>query len=319
MGEKNQLVSIIIPAYNAARYVKGAVDSALAQTYPNVEVIVVDDGSTDNTAEILSPYAAAGKIKYVKQENKGLAGARNAGIRVSRGAYVALLDSDDLFLPEKISRQAAALESHPDFGVCYCDLIHFADSQKGRRFYHHRYKYPSGDIFPDLLQAQLVNPLAVMLRRSVLDAHGLFDESLRRSEDWEMWLRLSRAGVKFYYLGEPLAQYRIGQGGANLSSLKSEPEMKEKNLEIFEKLGGTLSPLEWERYGFAHILKKLRWKVVAAYLMAGRKREAVLKARAVCYFAPLLVRLLPAGFWSLGLGSARRLKHRLLLRREPAA
>ena len=99
---QNNKVSIVIPSYNAARYVKEAVDSALAQTYKNVEVIVVDDGSTDGTKKILAPYSESKKIRYIYEENKGLAGARNTGIKNSSGEYVAFLDADDLFCREKL-------------------------------------------------------------------------------------------------------------------------------------------------------------------------------------------------------------------------
>ena len=110
----NPLVSIVIPAWNAERYIKEAVDSALNQTYPSTEVIVVDDGSIDGTRAILEPYLATKRIIYIYQVNKGLAGARNTGIRAASGEYIALLDSDDLFLPQKIEKQALVLKEHPE-------------------------------------------------------------------------------------------------------------------------------------------------------------------------------------------------------------
>jgi len=322
-NKRGQLVSIIIPSYNVASYVKCAVDSALAQTYKNCEVIVVDDGSTDNTRQILSPYINAGKIKYIYQKNKGLAGARNTGIKNSSGEYIALLDADDLFLPEKIAEQVRTLEENMDFGVCYSDLIHFSDPQNfcfakpkrasSRKFYHHRYKYPSGDVFRPLLHRQFINPLTVMARREVFEKYGYFNENLRRSEDWDLWLRWARAGVKFYYLDKPLAHYRVRNIG-NLSSLESEPAMKRKNLEIFTRLGESLDETERKKYKFDRILRKLRLKAAASYLMVGDKKSALnfLRERP---FMRLAIGIMPAGLLKFALGVTRRFRHRFLLKK----
>ena len=190
------LVSIIIPAWNAERYVREAVDSALAQTHPNCEVIVVDDGSTDGTEGVLRSYRDAGRIHYIRQANKGLAGARNAGIRAAAGEYVAFLDSDDIFLPEKVAKQLRALAEHPDCAACYSDLIHFTDMEP-RTFFHHRYQYPSGDILVPLLHRQFLNPLSLVVRKDVFERFGYFDETYRRSEDWELWLRWAHAGIRY--------------------------------------------------------------------------------------------------------------------------
>ncbi len=305
------LVSIIIPSYNAEKYVREAVDSALAQTHKGTEVVVVDDGSTDNTREVLRPYTEAGRIKYVHQANKGLAGARNAGIESSSGDYVAFLDADDIFLPDKVEEQVGALEANKDYGVCYSDLLHFDNSGK---LYHHRYKYPSGEIFEPLLHKQFINPLTVMARREIFEKYGYFDESLRRSEDWDMWLRLAHAGVKFYFLDKPLAKYRI-QNNDNLSATGSEPEMKEKNLLIFERLGGKLSQEERDRYNFSRILKRLRLKAGIAYLMVGDKQQALRFADSMPLGTKTTVNALPASFWKLFWGLVRRIKHRSLLKR----
>lgn len=307
------LVSIIIPAHNAEKYIQEAVDSALGQTYENIEVVVIDDGSTDGTKKVLELYVRDRKIKYVYQENKGLAGARNAGIRNSKGEYVAFLDADDLFLPEKVAEQVKVLEENPDFDVCYCDLTHFIDSSP-RKYYHHRYHYPSGNLFEPLLHRQFINPLTVFARRSVFEKFGFFDETLRRSEDWDLWLRWSHAGVKFFYLDKPLAYYRI-QSTGNLSSIESEPAMKEKNFFVFSRIGEKLSKEEWRKYDFSYVLKKLRLKTTLAYLMVGDKKSALHWAADLPLRWRLVIAALPASVWKLVLGFARRLKHRLLLKR----
>jgi len=304
-------ISIIIPAYNAARYVREAVDSALRQTYPDVEVVVVDDGSADGTKQVLAPYIKKKQIRYVYQKNKGLAGARNTGIRNSSGEYVAFLDADDLFLPEKVEGQVEVFEANQSYAVCYSDLLHF---DEGGRSYRHRYKYPSGDILEPLLHKQFINPLTVMARRKLFDKYGYFDEKLRRSEDWDLWLRWAQAGVKFYYLDRPLAKYRIRSVG-NLSAIDSEPEMKEKNLLIFERFGKKLSEKEKGKYHFDNILKLLRLKVVFAYLMVGNKKAALERAKTLPFFWKIVINSLPARAWKALLGFLRKFKHRLLLKK----
>ncbi len=313
----NKLVSIIIPAYNAEKYIKEAVDSALAQTYPSVEVIVVDDGSTDGTKKVLEPYIAAQKIVYVHQSNGGLAASRNAGIKAAKGEFIAFLDADDMFLPEKVGSQMKALEVHPDFGVCYSDLNHFNDPVAGEKpseFFHHRYSYPSGDIFAELLTRQFINPLTVMVRREVCEKYGVFDEELRRSEDWDLWLRWSHAGVKFLYLDKPLAQYRVRREG-NLSSLSAEPDMKEKNLLVFSRIGEKLSKEEWQKYDFENILRRLRVKRAFAYLMVGEKAKALEYSETLPPATRLVIKVIPAKVWQSTLDFARALKHRLLLKK----
>ena len=307
------LVSIIIAAYNAARYVKEAVDSAITQIYGNTEIVVVDDGSTDDTKKILAPYAERGQIKYVYQENKGLAGARNAGIKSSSGEYVGFLDADDIFLSDKVAEQARILDENKEFGVCYCDIVHFTDTVHPQE-YHHRYKYPSGNIFEELLKKQFINPLTVVARRSVFENYGYFDEGLRRSEDWDLWLKWSLRGVKFYYLDKILARYRI-RGVGNLSSIESEPEMKEKNLDVFNRLGVVLSAVEWKAYDFARILKRLKLKTAIAYLMVGKKNEALRFSEAMPFGMGTMVEMIPAGWWVKFWGVVRKIKHRLLLKR----
>lgn len=307
------LVSIIIPAWNAERYVKEAVDSALAQTYPAVEVIVVDDGSTDGTKAALAPYVENSRIAYMYQKNKGLAGARNTGIRAAKGEFVALLDSDDMFLPKKIEKQVSALGSYPEYGACYSDLIHFTDTEP-RQYFHHRYDYPSGDILEPLLHRQFLNPLAVVARKDVFERYGYFDETLRRSEDWDLWLRWAHAGVKFYYLDEPLAHYRMRKAG-NLSDLASEPAMKVKNYELFTRFGSSLTSDERQRFRFDDILRLLKTKVAFAYLLVGDKANALANAEHLSGATRLAIKAIPGIVWRFVLGHMRSVKHRLLLKK----
>src|SRR5215831_13288100 len=129
VGVSGPLVSAVIPTYNYARYVTGAVESVLAQSFDDLEIVVVDDGSTDETADTLRPFLD--RIRYIRQGHRGLAAARNTGIRVARGPYVAFLDSDDLWLPEKVSVQIARLNGDPAVGLVYGEAVLFDEVSSG--------------------------------------------------------------------------------------------------------------------------------------------------------------------------------------------
>src|SRR3989344_1185269 len=307
---KQPLVSVIIPAFNVEGFIKNALNSALNQTYSNIEIIIIDDGSTDKTKEVLEPYITGGKIKYIYQANQGLAGARNSGIHKSRGKYITLLDADDEFLPEKIKKQVKALEANPDYGICYCDIIHFSEGSP-RKFYHHRYTYQSGNLFELLLKKQFLNPLSVIIKKDILDKWGVFDPELRHTEDWELWLRLSSHGVKFYYLDEPLALYQVRISG-NLSIIQNEPKMKENSLKVFARLEKNLSEEERNRYRFKEIIKNLKLKTALAYLMIGDKKGAKNYIQNQPFILKLLIAFLPSQVWQTSLRLARRIKHRFL-------
>jgi glycosyltransferase involved in cell wall biosynthesis len=181
------LVSVVVPTFNQAAYLSDCVDSVLAQTYQPIEIVVVDDGSTDATPDVLAGYEA--RIRVIRQENHGAANALNNGIRASRGAYVCWLSSDDAFVPDKISRQVAAFEADPTLGLSFMgfDIVD-ADG---------RFKADRSDItwrHPDLLVsvfwANPINGSTVMMPRHVIEDVGPFDEELRADVDAEMWFRV---------------------------------------------------------------------------------------------------------------------------------
>ena len=199
------LISVIIPAYNQADYLAAAVQSALEQTYSNLEVIVVDDGSTDETPKIAQSFTDP-RVRYIHQENRGLSGARNTGIRNARGDFLTYLDSDDLFLPNKLSTLAQVFESSPEIGFAAGQAIPIdeTDHQLGNIFDTPLPKDPS--------RLLLGNPLhvgSVLLRRKWQEEVGYFDESLRSYEDWDMWLRFGLAGCKMAWVNEPVSLYRF--------------------------------------------------------------------------------------------------------------
>ena len=181
-------VSVVIPTYNRAGKLLRAISSVLYQTFTDSEVIVVDDGSDDGTEEFLKPVMD--HIKYIRHpDNMGVSAARNRGIKASRYPFIAFLDSDDYWLPGKLSTQMAFFEGNPEAVACQTEEIWI---RKGIRVNPgKRHLKPSGDIFVPSLRLCLVSPSAVMLKRSLLDEVGLFDEDLPACEDYDLWLRIS--------------------------------------------------------------------------------------------------------------------------------
>jgi glycosyltransferase involved in cell wall biosynthesis len=184
---KTPLISVIIPTYNRARLLKETIDSVLKQNFQNFELIVVDDGSTDNTGEILSDYKD--HIQVLAQKNKGVSAARNLGISKAKGEFIAFLDSDDLWLPEKLTAQVDFFQSHPDALVCQTEEIWIRNGKRVNPKKRHK-KY-SGMIFEQSLPLCIVSPSAVMMRKSLFEKVGLFDEHLPACEDYDLWLRIS--------------------------------------------------------------------------------------------------------------------------------
>jgi glycosyltransferase involved in cell wall biosynthesis len=202
------LASIIIPSYNTPeRYLRQAVDSALAQTYPAIEVIIVDDGSTDGSGAVADEIAAAdARIRVIHQANRGPSAARNAGIRDARGAYISFLDADDWILPGKLSLQVAALEKRPDIDLVYSDYQKY-DEDEDRVYDLVRGVPPIP--FPELfVYRNWFTPIVTLLRRRLVELVGGFDEQLRASEDWDYWYRCTKF-TEFLYVPGVVAVYRL--------------------------------------------------------------------------------------------------------------
>ena len=186
-NRRKPLVSVIIPAYNRGWILTEAIDSVLAQDFEDYELIVVDDGSTDNTRAILDTYGQ--DIIVLRQVNKGVSAARNLGIAEAEGQLVAFLDSDDLWLPRKLSRQVEFFKSNPDALINQTEEIWMRNGVRVNP--KNRHRKPSGMIFERSLGLCLVSPSAVMIRRTLFDAVGIFDENLPACEDYDLWLRIS--------------------------------------------------------------------------------------------------------------------------------
>jgi glycosyltransferase involved in cell wall biosynthesis len=234
-------VSIIIPTYNRARFLGDAVASALAQTYRDFEIIIVDDGSTDNTGELVTQYPP--EVRYFRQANRGVSAARNKGIELARGEYLCFLDSDDRLLPDALQKNVSFLDRHPEVGYCYGQIERI--DENGRKLRMQKARGASKNCVRDgteqisrLLFRGDISILTVLTRRSRLLEAGLFDTGLTIGEDIDMWLRLAMR-YPVGYLAEPLGQVRAHphnsqtQGGF-LALEKSQTAFVQRALECLK-------------------------------------------------------------------------------------
>lgn len=197
-------VSVIIPVYNASNYVAKAINSVLAQGYNNYEIIVVDDGSTDETREVLNGYED--RIRYVYQNNAGPAKARNTGIKQARGDYITFLDADDLWLPDKLEKQLSFFNIHPQYSLVFTDMQHIVGANVIHKSYlkEKNYQYlSSGSIYENLLRECFIFTPTVMVKRECLERVGFFNENLRIAEDYDLWLRIADK-FQIGFLDQPL-------------------------------------------------------------------------------------------------------------------
>jgi len=203
-------VSVIVPAYNVARYLAEALESVFAQTFKDFEVIVVNDGSpdTEELERVLAPYLT--RVVYVKQENRGPSAARNRGLAEARGRYVALLDADDVWLPEYLAEQTRALEAPPGLDLVYSDAMLFGEGDGvGRSFMETCPSHGAVTVESLLAQTCVVITSCVVAHRASLVAAGLFDERYRRSEDFQLWVRMAHKGARLGYQRKVLARHRV--------------------------------------------------------------------------------------------------------------
>lgn len=209
-------MAAIVPAYNYGRYLAEALESVLAQTVRVREVVVVDDGSTDDTPEVVRPFVESGRVRYTRQQNAGVSAARNHGIRATTARYVAFLDADDAWMPRKIERQMREFQREPGLGMVTCA----AWAGEGTEVRLLPAEVPSGDALAELLgRGNILGASAssAMVRRECLERVGQFDPGLSVSADWDLWIRLAQA-FPVRSLSEPLTRYRLVPGRRSMGS-----------------------------------------------------------------------------------------------------
>ncbi|MDY6792708.1 MAG: glycosyltransferase [Thermodesulfobacteriota bacterium] len=227
IDNQNPTVSVIIPTYNRGWILKEAIDSVLSQHFDNIELIVVDDGSTDNTMDILDAYAR--DIIVLRQDNRGVSAARNAGISCASGQLIAFLDSDDLWLSGKVSSQVDFFHSNPAALICQTEELWLRNGKRVNPKKRHQ-KF-SGMIFKHCLPLCIVSPSAVMMRKRIFDKTGMFDESLPACEDYDLWLRISRK-YPVFLIDTPLIVKRGGHG----DQLSKTPQLDKYRIRSLKKI-----------------------------------------------------------------------------------
>lgn len=240
-------VSVIIPAYNAASYTIEAIESVLNQTFKDFEIIVVDDGSTDNTKKLLQPYIDCCKIDYIYKENGGASSARNMGIKASKGQYIACLDCDDLWMPDKLKICMEFLDKNPEVGLVYTRAF-FIDVHGNIVRISGGCCY-SGMVFEKLIGNNFIINSTPIVKKECFAKVGLFDESIFYPADWDMWLRISEH-YPVAYIDTILTKYRIREGN-----------YYEKNIEL-AKLE-ILKVLEKTFRARAYLSKKLKRNAIS--------------------------------------------------------
>lgn len=306
----NPKISIVIPAYNVGPFIAQTMESVFAQTFTDYEVIVVNDGSpdTEELEHALEPYQD--RIHYIKQENRGAGAARNEALRAARGDFIAFLDADDLWLPHYLERQEQFLQSG-DYDFVYADALLFGDSPLAGRTFMETAPSTGEVSFLSLITHRCaITTSGVVARKSLIFAVGLFDEGLRNSQDFDLWLRLVRHGARAAYQKEVLIKYRCRK--ESLSG--DEVNRIARQIRVYQKILDAYELTAQERNEVARVLERIKalheLELSKAYLSQGRFSEARLalnkanghqrswKLRGIGFFmlvAPQLLRRFHAG------------------------
>lgn len=227
-------VSVIIPTYNRVNYLKKSIHSVISQTIKDIEIIVINNYSIDNTLEVINSFKDQ-RIKIINFKNGGvIAKSRNQGMVHSTGKYIAFLDDDDIWRQDKLELQIRYLEAHPEFGVVYSNAIIIDEKDNRKGFLIDQGRAKEGQVFQNLLGGNFITILTVLMRRELLEYIGLFDEdpSLIAIEDYEYWMRIALKS-EFGYIDKPLALYRIH--GTSMSKRNSVALLRQKVLRMFLK------------------------------------------------------------------------------------
>jgi len=227
------LVSVVIPTFNRAHLISDTLESVLNQTFRDFEIIVVDDGSTDNTPELIKGYGP--QVRYIYQENSGQGAARNVGIHAACGDFIAFLDSDDLWLPSKLEAQMTQLLCSDSLFWAYCDMEMF-DGQTGQTLgnYSDTFKPYQGMVYKQLILGDFIASPTPLVRKDIFYFVGYFEEisSLKGREDWDLWLRIA-AHYPIIYIPKVLARYRIHKG--NLTGNEDVWKVHQSNVMVIER------------------------------------------------------------------------------------
>lgn len=276
------LVSIIIPTYNSSKFIEGAIESAINQTYKNIEIIVIDDGSTDNTLELLKKYK---NIHVITQTNKGVAAARNAGIEIASGDYIAILDSDDRWMKNRLEIMIPLIEKSK------CDLIisnyYYVDENRNKislsPVLSEKYSIPSFEEQYKMLLWKAINFTTMIVRADKIKLAGGYDESLRgEAEDYDLWLRLLRDGSTYTYVDEPLVEYMLRSGSLSKNYSKNRKRALKKIFAKHEDKVGLIKTYILYRYHLGGY--RLDMLIIS---IRGKKIKKCLKHSLLLFLSPV--------------------------------
>jgi len=269
------LVSVVIPTFNRAAWVGEAIASVLAQDYLTIELIVVDDGSRDTTAQVVQPHASA--LTYIQRPHRGVSAARNHGVTASRGDLIAFLDSDDLWLPDKVAEQVALFAQCPQLQACYTDEIWI---RRGVRVNpRHIHRKHSGWIFHQSLPRCTISPSSIMLRRSQWDRLGGFDEQLPACEDYDLWLRLTST-TPVHLIPQPLI---IKRGGHPDQLSHTVPILDIYRITALEKILATPLSRSQRQAVLQQLIQRSRIVAQGAHKRGHQTRRAIYDRKSRAY------------------------------------
>lgn len=241
-------ISAIIPTHNRANWLVGAIESVLRQSHPVAELIVVDDGSTDNTKEVVQKYA---NVRYIYQSQRGPSAARNAGARMASGDWLAFLDSDDRWMQEKIAHQIAFLQAHSDMHAVYTDEIWIRNGRRVNQGKRHR--KAGGWIFEMCIPLCIISPSSILLSRKLWQQSGGFDESLPACEDYDLWLRIA-AKHPIGFIEMPL----IEKNGGHSDQLSQQWGLDRYRVAALEKILSDELPPKWRLLAIKQVLHQCK-------------------------------------------------------------
>jgi glycosyltransferase involved in cell wall biosynthesis len=253
--------SVVTAAYQAAPTIAEAVESALAQTYRPLEIIVSDDGSTDDIERALSPYRS--RVAVLTNDHRGPSAARNAALRAASGDFVAILDADDVYEPGRLAALAELTASRPELDILATDAVLEREGKDVGRFYREDFTFPEDNHRREILRRCFL--CAPAIRRRRLEAIGGFDEALISAEDWDCWIRAILDGARAGLAAEPLLRYRLGEGSLTADRVRS----LRARVTVMEKTAGRTDLSQHERRYLQRALAVRRWEAVAVEIAEG--------------------------------------------------
>ncbi len=312
-------VSVVIPTYNRGQVILDALNSVVGQTYQNVDILIVDDGSTDDTAQRVDSFVAEGRVRLVRQPNGGVSAARNTGIRLCTGDVVSFLDSDDLWKPGKLALEVEFLNRHPEIDAVFSDLEKYDGEEFTSSFMRSTEVFatllsdrPSADgvvlsqrdMLLCLLQEVPIKPSTLTIRRRVFARIGYFKTLWRSSEDWEFLLRLAKVG-RFGYLDRPLGVLRVGGDALHRADAEGGlARMWELLVEEEDRMTKDPEAMVAVRKGISSLSKHLGWhylknnrkgaalKTYVTGYFHSRELELMLRALSLCLPEPIRLRII---------------------------